>query len=505
MQMGQQVRVAMRFALPETTPAGRYRLHASVEFTTGETQEDAFDIDVLPRRSSAQTTAKIALFDPKGETRQVLDSMPLSYAAVDAGSALDAYDVLIVGKEALTVNGPAPDIRRVREGLKVILFEQTPDVLEKRFGFRTAEYGLRKVFPHIPDHPLLRGLGAEHLSDWRGQSTILPPRLDYERSAKFNTAPTVDWCGIPVTRAWRCGNRGNVASILIEKPACGDFLAIVDGGFSLQYSPLLEYREGQGMVLFCQLDVTGRTEPDPAAEILTANLIAYVQTWKPQPQRRAYYAGASAGREHLESAGFRIRSYKRDAIDPDSVLILGPNSRSLATHKRAIAEFAEAEGRILALGLTQEDVDALLPIPISTAQTEHISAYFDPPMTSSPLAGIGPADVHNRAPRTLQLVSGGAEIVGNGVLAVVPEGRIVFCQIAPWDFRYHDNFGLKRTFRRTSCLVTRLLANLGVQGRTPLLARFSRPPQAGEPGRWLNGFYLDEPEEWDDPYRFFRW
>jgi hypothetical protein len=23
--------------------------------------------------------------------------------------------------------------------------------------------------------------------------------------------------------------------------------------------------------------------------------------------------------------------------------------------------------------------------------------------------------------------------------------------------------------------------------------------------RWESGFYLDRPEEWDDPYRFFRW
>jgi hypothetical protein len=23
--------------------------------------------------------------------------------------------------------------------------------------------------------------------------------------------------------------------------------------------------------------------------------------------------------------------------------------------------------------------------------------------------------------------------------------------------------------------------------------------------RWLAGFYVDQPEEWDDPYRFFRW
>ena len=75
-------------------------------------------------------------------------------------------------------------------------------------------------------------------------------------------------------QVWRCGNRGNVASVLIEKPAKGDFLPIVDGGYSLQYSPLMEYREGKGMVLFCQMDVTGRSESDPAAETLARNLVA---------------------------------------------------------------------------------------------------------------------------------------------------------------------------------------------------------------------------------------
>ncbi len=91
-----------------------------------------------------------------------------------------AYDMLIVGKAALTVDGPAPDIGRVREGLKVIVFEQTADVLEKRFGFRVEEYGLRQVFPRVPDHPLLAGIGREYLRDWRGEATILPPRLKYE-------------------------------------------------------------------------------------------------------------------------------------------------------------------------------------------------------------------------------------------------------------------------------------------------------------------------------------
>jgi hypothetical protein len=55
-------------------------------------------------------------------------------------------------------------------------------------------------------------------------------------------------------------------------------------------------------------------------------------------------------------------------------------------------------------------------------------------------------------------------------------------------------------------LVARLAANMGARSTTPLLARFASPvadPQ--EEKRWLDGLYLDVPEEWDDPYRYFRW
>jgi len=91
------------------------------------------------------------------------------------------------------------------------------------------------------------------------------------------------------------------------------------------------------------------------------------------------------------------------------------------------------------------------------------------------------------------------------VLAFARAGNAVFCQLVPWHFEYEDNFGLKRTFRRTSALLARLIGNLGGIAETPLLSRVSGPPGSDEPGRWLNGFYLDQPEEWDDPYRFFRW
>jgi hypothetical protein len=503
---GEQARIPLRFELPATLPAGTYPITATVRFSNGQTQKDTFVLHVLPRPADPPGGARIALLDSKGETSKVLTALNVRFDRVEAGADLSAHDILIIGKGALTSDGPGPDVSRVRAGLKVIVFEQTAKVLEERFGFRVAQYGLRQVFPRVPDHPLLAGLDGEHLRDWRGEATILPPRLDYKLRPRYG--PSVTWCGIEVPRVWRCGCRGNVASIVIEKPARGDFLPILDAGYSLQYSPLLEYHEGKGMVLFCQMDVSGRSETEPAALTLTGNILRHVSNWKPLPQRPAFYVGEAAGMKHLESAGLSLKPYTKGALPADGVLIVGPGGAGkLAPDAALIRRWLQEGGRLLALGL-EEDSQAFLPSRVEIRKGEHIAAYFEPAGRKSPLAGVGPADVHNRDPRELPLVTGGASVVGNGVLATAsPEmGEVVFCQLLPWQFDPTRSRNLKRTFRRASCLVSRLAANLGAASGTPILDRFRNPVETGRiERRWLEGLYLDIPEEWDDPYRFFRW
>ncbi|MCX5646403.1 MAG: hypothetical protein NTZ17_17235 [Phycisphaerae bacterium] len=502
--IGQQERISLDLHLPDSLAPGTYELVADFQFNNGETQSDSLSINVLPLPPTVQTTSKIALFDPKGETGALLSKLRVQGQSVEAGTDLSAYDILVIGKAALTVGGPGPDLRRVRDGLKVIVFEQMADVLEKRLGFRVEEYGLRQVFARVPDHPILAGIAAEHLHDWRGAATILPPRLKYEMRLAYG--PTVQWCDIPVTRVWRCGNYGNVASVLIEKPARGDFLPILDGGFALQYSPLLEYREGKGMILFCQMDATGRTEPEPAADILVRNLLHYVSAWKPAARREAVYVGDPAGRSYLESTGVSAHSYEGGDLSANQVLIVGPGGGQKLTDRAAqVADWIKAGGNVLAIGLEETDTNAWLPFKVAMKKAEHIAACFEPSGTDSPLAGVGPADVHNRDPRQLPLVSAGAWIVGDGVLAKAERANVVFCQLAPWQFEGAAS-NLRRTHRHVSFLVSRLLANMGVSGSTPLLDRFHQPVDAAKPEkRWSNGLYLDQPEEWDDPYRFFRW
>ena len=429
---GEQERIPLRFELPDRLPSGTYELTASVRFSTGQTQEDRFSLHVMPRPAPARVAARIALYDPKGETGKLLDAMGVAYRKVDAATDVARYDALVVGKAALTVGDPAPEVLRVREGLKVLLFEQTPEVLEKRFGFRVATYGLRWVFARVPDHPVLAGIGDENLRDWRGEATIVPPRLEYERSPQFGSAPTVRWCGIPVTRLWRCGNRGNVASVSIEKPPRGDFLPLLDGGYGLQYSPLVEYREGRGMVLFCQMDVTGRTERDPAAETLAANVLDYVVAWQPPPRRKALYVGDPAGKRHLERSGIAPGSYEGGMPADDDVLVVGRGGEAvLAPNARALADWLGRGGHLLALGLDEQQAGAFLPMEVKMTKAEHIATYFEPFARGSLLAGVGPADAHNPVPRELPLVSGDAA-AGNGVLGKTPEANVVFYQLPPY-------------------------------------------------------------------------
>ncbi len=482
---GEQKRLPLRFAIPANTPPGRYEIAATADFGGGRTQTDAFAIDVLPApppKRPGLAGRPVALFDPPGRTAKLLDRMGIPYRKVGAGAGLDAGDVLVIGQKALTVGGDAPDISAVADGLRVLVFEQAPDVMEKRLGFRVADVGMRRVFPRIAGHPLLAGLEARHLRDWRGSGTTVPPTRDLHASDRYNGAPGTRWCGMEVPRIWRCGNRGTVTAAAIEKPARGDFLPVLDGGYALQYSPLMVCRHGRGMILLCQLDVTARTVTDPAADTIARNCLAFVGGWKPPAARRAVYVGEAAGREHLRAAG--IEPADRDPADltPGHVLIVGPGGgRTLAPHADAIARWLKAGGHVVAPGLDAAEANAFLPGEVAMARGEHIACPFGPRPAGSPLAGVGPADAHNAAPRTLPLLTGEGA-VGDGAVGTAEGGRVIFCQLPPHRVGWrapkqggYERRNLKRTYRRSSFLLSRVLANLGVAGETPLVQRFCEP------------------------------
>ena len=124
---GQQERIPLNSRCRPRWLPGKYELHGDGQVRHGRDPGRPFAIHVLPRPPDSGThlRRRIALFDPKGETAALLKPIGVSLPAGRRDADLSAYDMLIIGKAALTVDGPAPRIERVRDGLKVIVFEQT--------------------------------------------------------------------------------------------------------------------------------------------------------------------------------------------------------------------------------------------------------------------------------------------------------------------------------------------------------------------------------------------
>lgn len=486
---GEKSLVPLDFKLSEDA-RGEIPIEAEFDFGQGRIQRDAIAIHVLPSPKTQAPSARIALLDPAGHSGEILRRLGVKFKQLSPGAQANDTDLLIIGRQALSVDGPGIDLSRVSEGLRVLVFEQSADVLERRFGFRVNIHGLRQVFPRTPSHPVLSGLGAEHLHDWRGAAAIVPPHLDITGVETHD--PRWLWCGFENTRVWRCGNNGSVATVLIEKPERGDWLPIVDGGFDLQYAPLLECTHGKGRIVFCQLDVSGRTEEEPAAMTLCANLLRYLDAPPTVNARPLSYSGNADGLDLLKRLGHPPAAADGRNAQPATLLVLGPGHQL-----HGLDAAVDAGANVLCIGLPASDLDRAFAQKIDFKQGPAISRPLN--HSGPETTGVGSADLHWRTMPSI------ASTVGHPAVAVIPrgKGRIVLCQAAPWMFDYEKNPYLRTTYRRNVFLISRLLSNLGARSDCPIIDRFASPPKSEKP--WLGSLYLQEPVAGDDPYRYYRW
>ena len=81
---GEQVRVPVQLKLPADLAPGNYQITASFRFSTGESQEDSFAFQVIPRPAPPRPVSKIALFDPPGQTAKLLAGLGVACQPVSA-------------------------------------------------------------------------------------------------------------------------------------------------------------------------------------------------------------------------------------------------------------------------------------------------------------------------------------------------------------------------------------------------------------------------------------
>ncbi len=473
---GEKALVPVSLAAPDRP--GKYGIRAAFTFAGGVVQTDEFALDVVAPKASAADAVPV-LVDAVGKTREGLKRLKIPFKE---GAAPAPDERLVVGRGSLTkdlLNGTV--LPHVRRGGRVIVFEQTKGVLEE-IGFRTQVYGLRRVFPRFRDAAYADVLQERLLRDWNGESTL--ERAYTPPSAVENGSDGDTFAGYWGARVWRNGFRGAVASVLPEKPSYGDWVPWIDGGFDLQYSPLLEWRLGSGSVVFCQMDVTARSAPELAADELVKALCA-----GPLP---------TPGRERGKAAAYGMLAYAATVYSPrrDAAVEQDHDRTDLPLYLVTSgagappADFAErirSGACALLLGLDGKEISDWSPVPLRTEyRREQMHSRIEklPPE----LNGLSNADWawHGLMDFT---AFADADEGGNAAVKVVRcgKGTLVFWQVPPWAINAELRPYMRSSKRRAEFMLSRLMSNLGFR-------------KGDESIR-----YADVPVAEDDPYRYYHW
>ncbi len=336
--------------------------------------------------------------------------MGVAAQPVEADADLAGYDMLVVGKGAIAADGPGPDVGRVRDGLKVIVFEQTAEVLEKRLGFRVAEYGLRQVFqPRAGSSAAGRARAGE------------PPRLAGRGDAAAAAAEVYDQphlrrAGGQVVRhrsAARLAVRQSRQRGLGADREAGPRRLPADPRRRLQpaVQPAdgIPRRQGAGALLPARRDGPHRAGPgrrDAGAQ-------------HPPVRRRLEAGPAAAGalrRRPGRQAASRVLGHPRERLRRAASCLptrcsswAAAGGRSWPPTRRPSPSSSPRAATCWPWASTRPKPTRFLPFKVTMKKAEHIAAFFEPAGHDSLLAGVGPADVHNRAPREMPLVSAGAD------------------------------------------------------------------------------------------------
>jgi len=495
---GGKALVPVAFDFPQKVTDGEtIRLTATFNFESGATEEDKLNLHAVEPPRKPLLDKPVLLYDPHGLSAKLFDRLQVPYVLCDGSRDVGTNDLLVIGREALDENSAGISwLAKVPAGLRVLVFEQRSAVLERALGFRIAERGARLLFPRFA-HPVTQGFEAACFRDWSGAATLLTPHIQDIPEVETHD-PKWRWCGFENTRVWRCCCRGNVASVLIEKPAKGDWRALVDGEFDLQYAALLENVEGRGNVIFCQLDVTGRTENDPVADRLVVNLVRYLAHGvRPESKRAVVCVGEGS---HSLARDLGVTPQGADAVcGPDALVVAGPGAAVPPGFDQALEKGLNA----VCLGMSGEELRKWCPCPVSTVRTNACFSRIE--ILPPEMNGLCNADWawHGRMTFDALSVPEGEKDSASPALRVIRHGKgcLVLWQVPPWAIDEKAKPYLRTSKRHANAMAARLLANLGAEIHAPLNERFSQSDEK----EWLKSYYLDVPEAGDDPYRYYRW
>lgn len=491
------------FALPQVEERTELSLELSFRHNGGTPEIDSFPMEVFPRPGPVAVKSSLALYDPLGKSREDLKKLGIEPRPWNPGDALTDIDVLIIGREAITPGDSLPyQAADIRKGLRVLMLSQHP-LTWRSIGFETIETMPRYVFPRDVGSPLFSGLEPKDLINWRGSPDLLPEG----RQEVPSDAP----------HAPKWTNRHAVASVVLKTPHVTGFTPLIETEFDLAYTPLLEFRDGQGGIWFSTLDFSGRLGADPAATLLVGNMIETLSSVVWNATCPVYLLGGDG--DWLRRLGLEPRPGLPDEAARDAILVVeGETPDSMAEKIRA---FADKGGTVLYVGRPEKELQA------AGLKTRQRALYRAIPERDVPLLrSMGPnllrwqdaLEVTVFAPDDLPA---GARVMADGILLErkVGQGREIDLRVFPalLEERHADHADKREAVQlsvlRLYRLVAQVFTNLGATPAPEIAQRLSvsrKAPAISTLGSWrvLGPFHSDKekayqmlnekfPGEWD--------
>lgn len=425
---------------------------------------DSFALEIFPALAAKAAPLKAVVFDPEHKSLPWLTQLGIQAEAWTPETSLEGVDLLIIGREGLKVGQRTPwSLDDLRRGLRVLVLEQTPIIWEQ-LGFRTTETMPRYVFPRDLQSPILKGLQAGDLRNWRGSPDLLPEG----KPAKLYDAQ----------RAPKWTNRHALASVALEIPQVLGFTPILQTEFDLSYSPLLEWRYGRGVVLFSSLDLTSRVGVDPAATTLAQNILHFLRGAALPALRTVYYEGPAGGESLLGDlqADLQPGGAAAAAKDPAGSLLVVKGAPTAS-----LDEYVKRGGRTLYLAM---DAPFLAARGYQTREAE--IRKVSPGDASALTRAISPSLLRWQDALSVTLFAGEGQPEGSSVLLGglllerrQGEGSEVFLQAGPsllatrYDKEPEKKEAIQLSVKRLSQLVSQVLTNLGASPSVALAERLT--------------------------------
>lgn len=315
---------SIRFTTPDVTEKTALTLNLKLYRNGILVFEENEQYNIYPQpNSTIEPGKRIGLYDINGSTETMLDTIGISYTAInDINNIPRDLDLLIIGARVFTGTedlGILNDL--VEKGMNVLILEQD-SYPASSLNIQMKDAPATWVFKRATTGALFDGITDEDLMYWSGDHYVLRKNILNPSSGNYRTLAD-----------------------------SGNFDKSIYSPVGLNYSPIIEILRNRGKYILSQLLIVEKYENEPTAKLLLNNLIRYALAEKAPYSMTAFFGNNTAVTQFLQNKGFNYSNIPSlDNLDNYRLLIISGDDatwNSVSTNAANINQFVNNGGRLL--------------------------------------------------------------------------------------------------------------------------------------------------------------